>query len=1322
MEIFTTFLLGGCVCVPDEKERLNDLAGAINRMGVTWTLITPSVASLIQPTSVPNLKTLVLGGEAMGPSHIETWAHNLNLVNAYGPSETSVVAAVNPKIIQKEDLGNIGRAVGGHCWVVDAWNQDRLVPIGSVGELLVEGPILARGYLNLEEKTREVFITNPKWSGSTGRRFYKTGDLVKYNEKGDIIFMGRKDNQVKLHGQRMELGEVEYHLSSDLQVKHALVLIPTSGLCKKKLVSVISLKSHSSLGQSGRNLGIVPQEYLSGIRDRLRDRLPAYMVPTKWIATSDIPLLPSGKLDRKQVAKWLEDIDADTYQAISRVDAQASASDTKGKNDVERELQDIWGHVLNIPAHQVSIGTSFLHLGGDSISAMQVLSRCRVKGLGVTVQDILQSKSIVDLAKKVTVASSITYEENTDQEFELSPIQRLYFQCVGGEQSQFNQSVLLRLSRRQQPDRLQDAFATLVSAHSMLRARFSNENSTQFIAPNSPNCFRFTSHQVDTNSFEQIRTIVEDSQTTLDIHNGPVFSVDLLEGEEQVLSIVAHHLVIDVVSWKVILQDLEDILVLGTLKIESSLPFQTWIRAQREQAEKEIGTTLLPFNSIPAPNFNFWDMAGKPNLSGDVISEGFDLNLETSGQILGLCNNAFNTEPVDILLASISHSFHRSFPDRETPAIFNEGHGRETWNGDLDLSRTVGWFTTMCPVLASFEADDDVLSTVRSVKDVRKRIPGKGRPYFAARFLVDNENETFKNHWPIEIAFNYLGQNQQLERSDSILKPFDNLSGNSINNEYDVGPEVPRFSLFEISASVTQGILGFTFNYNAAMGKQPEIQNWILECQSTLQEMVELLVDRERQPTPSDYPLLPVLTVGGLQSISDKLYDIGISLATDVEDIYPCSPMQQGMLLSQIRDPGLYAYQFLFRVRNGGSMELDKQRLVDAWQDVVNYHSCLRTIFIDSTSHKGLMDQVVLKEYTARVSWIECSPGDDPQQLLTEQHTIDYRDGKPPHQFTVCTSPNGNIMCMLDISHTISDGTSMPLILRDLALAYEQKLNQDASVPVYANFISHLQSESRESTLDYWKSYLTDVEPCNFPNLNDGVTGRELRSLTVELSKGAELQPFCTKNGVTLANILQLTWGLVLRAYTGSDDVCFGYLNSGREAPISGISDAIGAFINMCICRLRLNNDTVIQTVLNNVQEGYIGSMSHQNCSLAEIQHQLRIGSALFNSAFSFQKRTATSDIRFGELIFDVMDAKDPSEYQITVNVEVVDNQAMVSFGYWTDGLSDRQAQFVADTFDKVLASIISGCETIGGIDTVGNKSMAALKIWNAGLPRTVDR
>jgi acyl-CoA synthetase (AMP-forming)/AMP-acid ligase II/aryl carrier-like protein len=396
MEILTTLTIGGCVCVPDEESRMNRTAEVINDMNITWTFLTPSFIQTIQPSSVPTLNTLVLGGEALSQHHISTWADKLELMNGYGPTECTVIATANAQMTLTTDPNNIGRATSGRAWITDRSNPNRLVPIGSPGELLIEGPVLARGYLNNKSKTEEVFIKAPEWARSEGqdpsrRRMYRTGDLMKYAPDGTLVYCGRIDGQVKVRGQRLEVGEVETHLRTDPAIQHALVTIPKAGFCKKRLVSVLSLQELAASSSTVRGLSLVIREasafYLTAIRERLCNQLPAYMIPSNWVIVQSLPLLPSGKLDRKRIEKWVEDMSAEVYHQISDVESETiTASGTA----VEQQLQAIWGAALNLPPNQIGLHQNFLAVGGDSISAMQVMSSCRAQGLGLTVRDIIQ--------------------------------------------------------------------------------------------------------------------------------------------------------------------------------------------------------------------------------------------------------------------------------------------------------------------------------------------------------------------------------------------------------------------------------------------------------------------------------------------------------------------------------------------------------------------------------------------------------------------------------------------------------------------------------------------------------------------------------------------------------------------------------------------------------------------------------------------------------------------------------------------------------------------------------------------------------------------
>lgn len=260
VETLTTLLVGGCICIPSEEDRLNNITGAINQLRVNLAILTPSFIEFVKPEQVPSLKSLILAGEAMSRSHVATWSKKVNLINGYGPSECSVVAVCNSTVTAETEPANIGSRVADRLWVVDRYDHNRLLPIGCVGELLIEGPTVSRGYLNDPVRTAEAFITDPTWRKelyptSESVRMYKTGDLVRYCADGTFMFMGRKDTQVKFHGQRIELGEIEHHLNVDAEIKHALVVLPKVGYAARRLVAVVSLDR-----QVGEVLDIVDGE------------------------------------------------------------------------------------------------------------------------------------------------------------------------------------------------------------------------------------------------------------------------------------------------------------------------------------------------------------------------------------------------------------------------------------------------------------------------------------------------------------------------------------------------------------------------------------------------------------------------------------------------------------------------------------------------------------------------------------------------------------------------------------------------------------------------------------------------------------------------------------------------------------------------------------------------------------------------------------------------------------------------------------------------------------------------------------------------------
>ena len=318
MDVFSTMICGGCICIPSERDRLGNFTPIMNDLRANWVLLTPSVASLLEPADVPHLKTLVLGGEAVKEENITRWSQRVKLFNCYGPAE-SCACSIGQFEGQLLRPSNIGRQFGGGLnWVVDPQDHDRLIPIGSVGELVVEGPTLARQYLKDEARTKASFIENPAWSKEPDntRRMYKTGDLVRLHSDGSYEFVRRKDRQLKIRGQRVELGEVEFHLAKQPGVAISTVLSPQSGPYAGSLVAIVQLRQLGEVVQyHGSGVEYLSREELSkarfdktGIISSLESVLPPYMVPQHFIVVKALPLSLSGKIDNRQIEIWLHDL------------------------------------------------------------------------------------------------------------------------------------------------------------------------------------------------------------------------------------------------------------------------------------------------------------------------------------------------------------------------------------------------------------------------------------------------------------------------------------------------------------------------------------------------------------------------------------------------------------------------------------------------------------------------------------------------------------------------------------------------------------------------------------------------------------------------------------------------------------------------------------------------------------------------------------------------------------------------------------------------------------------------------------------------------
>ncbi|OAL21893.1 hypothetical protein AYO20_11294 [Fonsecaea nubica] len=410
-----TLSRGGCLCIPSDEDRMNDLNGAMRRMQVTYAGLTPSVARILDPDVVASLSALGLGGEAATAKEVTRWGQVTRIVIGYGPSECTIGCMVNSSAATGRDYVSLGRGNGAAMWIVDPIDHELLMPVGAVGELLVEGPIVGQGYLNDPDKTAAAFISDPSWlvaghNGYEGRRgrLYKTGDLGKYDPDGSggIIFIGRKDTQVKLRGQRVELGEIEYQLKARLPPGTnvvAEVIVPSGSGGQPTLMAFIAFQSLR--GQEPTDLQWVPlhkdlQEILSAADVELAKVLPRYMVPTSYIPVNYIPVMISGKTDRKRLRQFGATFD------LRQLDQGTTKSAPRQLSDLEQLVRLAWSQTLQLDPETIRPDDNFFALGGDSLMAMKLVSVCRAQGLDITVANIFRCPSLLAMADTVQICSS----------------------------------------------------------------------------------------------------------------------------------------------------------------------------------------------------------------------------------------------------------------------------------------------------------------------------------------------------------------------------------------------------------------------------------------------------------------------------------------------------------------------------------------------------------------------------------------------------------------------------------------------------------------------------------------------------------------------------------------------------------------------------------------------------------------------------------------------------------------------------------------------------------------------------------------------------
>ena len=855
--IFACLTNGGCLHILSEA-RISDSNAFLDycqQNPFDYLKIVPSHLAALLSSAKPETKLpwrrLILGGEATTGNLLEKLlihAPQCQIFNHYGPTEATV--GVLTFKVESQLISNtasptqtvpLGRPLANtQIYLLDRYLQP--VPIGVPGELHIGGVSLARGYLNHPELTQEKFISNP-FSTDPHSRLYKTGDLARYLPDGNIEYLGRIDNQVKIRGFRIELGEIEAVLGQNPHVQTSCVIAREDNPGIKRLFAYI-----------------VPQKNVtpttSELRQFLKSRLPEYMIPSAFVILEALPLTPNGKVNRRALPA------PDLREGLE-------LSFVAPRTPEEEILAQIWSQVLRV--EQVGIHNNFFELGGDSILTILIITRARQAGLQLTPKQVFTHQTIAELAAVAGKIRETQIEQGlVTGAVPLTPIQKRFFEQNSPEKHHYNQSFLLSVPSDLKLELLEQAWQQLLVHHDALRLRFTQSgNSWQQV--HSDRCDRPTISFIDlsTLSDNEQQAAIEATATSLQM------SLQLAENLVQVaffwlgvdkkarLLIIIHHLVVDGVSWRILLEDLQTAYQQLSQGQTISLPakttsFKDWAQHLVGYAKSDILKSELPhWLSVYSASISHIpvDYTGETNTVASANTLSVYLDEAQTQALLQDVPKAYKTQINDVLLTALALVLSRW--THSESVLFNlEGHGREDIIDDVDLSRTVGWFTAIFPVVLNIAAIDkkDIGNVLKSVKEQLRTIPNKGIGYGLLSYLSQSEIISQLQTLPqAEISFNYLGQFTQVLNQASIMQIASEYSGQNHSLHH------PRPYLLDINAIITNDQLQIDWTYSTNFHQPRTIEKIAQEFVQTLEELIDHCLSSENSGcTPTDFPLLQI--------------------------------------------------------------------------------------------------------------------------------------------------------------------------------------------------------------------------------------------------------------------------------------------------------------------------------------------------------------------------------------------------------------------------------------------------------------------------------
>ncbi|MFD8863735.1 amino acid adenylation domain-containing protein [Streptomyces sp. NPDC059590] len=1265
-QALTPLFSGATLCLSEAGERDGTLglAEQLRRDGVTLLLLTPALLATVAPDEVPALETVLACGEVCPPELAAGWLPGRTFVNAYGPTETTVMSTAH-LLPAGTDPGTVAGAVpiggpvnGARIEVLDPYL--RPVPVGMDGELYIGGSGVGRGYVGSPGRTAERFVADPY---VPGERLYRTGDLVRRRADGVLEFRGRVDQQVKMRGFRIEPGEIEAVLGTHPGVGGVAVVVRD-----ERLVAYVAADGQSADGRP------TPET----LRRFVAEVLPAPMVPSAFVVLDELPVNRNGKVDRPALPD----------PALPAARTRFAAPRTR----TERMLARAWTAVLGV--ERPGIDHNFFALGGDSILSVQVVAALGREGLRIASRDIFQRQTIRELADVVSVesgapgasgdtsAAADASDASVSGPFPLTPIQHWFFENITACPDRFTMPRCVELAAGVDVTAVRAAVHAVVAHHDALRTRAERADAegdegawrlriAQVEAEGDGDVFQICGELADDPSpSPDMSTVIAHAEAALDLRAGPLLKavyIDLGPARSPRLLLMVHHFVVDGVSWRILLDDLRTAYVQAAEGTPIDLgpkttSFPDWARRLNEYVASGGLDGELPYwTAVQAPPPG---MAAPAEVSTSAVVTA-RLSRDETAALLRQVPVAYRTRPNDVLLAALARALGPG------PVAINlEGHGREQLFDGVDISRTVGWFTTQFPVTIELPDMADMADAVdaadwgpalKVVKEQLRAVPRHGLGHDALRYLGRNGSP---NGPRPHVNFNYLGQ----------FAPLDTHGGFYSGREFPltdaIHPDEIRPFELEVTAETTGGELIFTWDYSRAAYDETEIRRLADGTLAALRALTaHCLAPGSGGRTPSDYPLA---------SLDQAQVDALVGDGRAVEDVYPLTPLQSGMLyhsLSGGERLDVYGRRFTL-VIDGVT---DPRALDAAWRRVVAAHPVLR-----STVHwSGLAEPVqVVHRAEPRITHHDLRslpPGEQRARLrrLEDGDRAEGLDLRSPIPFRVTISrlSDSRAHVLLTTHHLFFDGWSLTRTV-DAALAACAALTRgEAPEPLvcrpfrdYVEWLHGQDGRVDEAAEAYWREALAGFDtPTPLPyDRPVGPVGGHIRTFDLRLSGTPDIGDFARRHRLTVGTVVQAAWAVLLARHAGVDEVLFGAAVSIRPTAVPGVETISGPLINTLPVRVAVDPaaDTLDWLARLQEEQAVAREFGHYPLARQQAHSGVPAGTRLFDSTVAFENYPGEpTDVQHDAVRVVELDGDDSTNYPLAL-IAYPGDELVLQLGY----------------------------------------------------------